>query len=840
MKKLYKTSAVLTAVAMSFGLVSLSANMNSAFAVNAPENSITSETPAPTLETNLSENKPSGVNSTTATNTNSTPNNTNTAPGGTSNAAPLNLVAGSANWNFVNSWRSYVSASNETLSEGASLVPGTKDIQWTAQPNQTFDPSNPDKLHFTGHAAWNKYGGFLDVHMKNITIDFRNKQLLVDVSTANTMAGTGPASATQGELVDLKDLKWEVRGNTLIIVSHTPIIKDLSERIVGFYKGDKGAPFLATFEIHTGDPDAPDRLLPVFWKLFPTQYDDPFYRPPLVDENEATVEVNVPDPMLRKCIFRTLDIPENTAIVNKVLQQLQSVTCINVAAKTDAEKIQDLTGLEHARNLSWLRLQYNAVSDLSPLQNLTKLHTIDVSHNKITSLEPLANVNSLLNITADNNKITSLEPLKDIPELNVVKVNNNRLTNVNGLPYRIKTFYAENNRIADISGLGFTTTPYLLDLNLRNNRLVEVNPLTSIEAIERVDLRDNFITNPCPLSVWASNSNLRTLKLQNNKFDDWTCLSSVPRTDVADPSWGEVNETNPNDLAEVLKADAAQDSREAEEANPVETNDAMTVAFMGVTQTSNSTENGSEGLTPAQMFANTPKGATYSLQGANTEGVVVIENTGTFTIAADGVVTFTPVPKFKGETKVTVVLTTLANNTYTAKYLVVVNVDPETLPKADISAPQVAVGDEVVITGRNFTPGAEVAGEIHSTPYSIGTQIADQNGTVTFRVTIPENFATGAHTVYLTETGGTNRAQVSLTVTPKVTAPTVQPPVPVVKPEVTKPEAAKPAIPAAKPAVAKPAAANQLANTGANTATFFAFAIVMFGVGAALRLRKSA
>lgn len=479
------------------------------------------------------------------------------------------LVAGSANWNYVNSWRSYLGASSENFLDGAGLVAGTKDIEWQAKPGQTFDPENPGKLHFTGHVHWSKYDGYLDVHFKNLTIDFATKQLLVDASTANTMAGTGPANATQEAIADLPDLAWEVRGNTLLVYSHTPVITQLSERIVGFYSGDKGAPFVATFEIYTGDPQAPERPLPIFWKLFPDRYEDPFYRPPLIDPDEETFEVNVPDPTLRSCIFSTLGIPEETAIVNKVLQQLQTVPCIGYNVPED-QKIKDLTGLEYARNLSWLRIPHHAVEDLSPLSGLTKLHSIDISHNQVRSLAPLAKVTSLQSITADNNKIRTIDSLTELTDLQTLSVNNNRLTSLKGLPYHIYTVRADNNRVSDMSGTSFSTTPYLRTLSLRHNRITSVDPLTTLETIESVDLRNNFISDPCPMKVWEENTSLTSLRLQYNLFDDWSCLSGISRTDVADPAWGEINETNPEKLEDLLAQDAAEDALDAEEPLPEE------------------------------------------------------------------------------------------------------------------------------------------------------------------------------------------------------------------------------------------------------------------------------
>lgn len=197
--------------------------------------------------------------------------------------------------------------------------------------------------------------------ISNPTIDFANKKLLVDATTAGTMAGGSAQTFTQEALLDLPDLSYEVRDGYLLVYSHKPVITDLSHSIVGFYRGETREPFVATIKL---DGAAADQPAPVLWELFPDLYKNPDGDP--IIDNEDTFDVNVPDPALRKCILDELDLPQDAPIVNKVLKQLGSFNCIGVHLSED-EKIKSLEGLQHATNLSRLRISYHNITDLSPL-----------------------------------------------------------------------------------------------------------------------------------------------------------------------------------------------------------------------------------------------------------------------------------------------------------------------------------------------------------------------------------------------------------------------------------------------------------------------------------------
>lgn len=641
---------------------------------------------------------------------------------------PYTLVSGSANWNFRTSFRDYVGIENETHRAGLGVLNGTSDLEWQASANQTFTPGTGE-LSFGGEIHWQKYQGVLNVKISNPVLDIAGKKLLVDAYTAGTLAGGEELTVTKQALLELPDLQHEVRGNTLVIYSHSPRITELSKRLLGFYQGEKGAPFVATFEIQTGDLNAPERQSPVLWQLFPSLYTDPNAAPPLTDPSEATFDVNVPDPALRACILESLNKPAHTPIVNKVLQELQSVSCVGVRLAPE-NKIKDLTGLEHARNLNTLNINYQAVSDLTPLASASKLHTLNVSNNQLRDISTLAANTKLTSLRIANNKVTDISALRALAELSTLDVSENRLTSLTGVPERVTHLTAENNRITDISGISRATTPYVERLELRHNRITDISSLAQLRAITNADLRNNFIIDPSPLATWAENRlSLNSVRLQYNKFTDWTSVAAVPRIDK--PRNGEETSVNPKTLEQLQAEDAAQDSAEAELLNPITTTNAATTGWEHETQMSNSAAAG--GITPAEMFTNTPAGATYSLAMVDVEITdaaaateIKLADKGSFSIT-DGVVKFTPQPGFTGTAEVQVVLTTLANNKYVAKYSATVK--PLPTPAAQVAA-AVREGSKAQLSAGPFVPGETVTVTIDTETTAVATLTADSSGKV--------------------------------------------------------------------------------------------------------------
>ena len=173
-------------------------------------------------------------------------------------------------------------------------------------------------------------------------------------------------------------------------------------------------------------------------------------------------------------------------------------------------KIIDLTGLEHAVNLTELDLggQYiegkgwsnsNAVSDFSPLEQLTNLKTLSLSFSSVSDLSFLVGLAQLENLYLSNNTLTDISPLIELSQLKYLDLNNNAVSDVSALAEltQLTTLYLNNNAISDVSTLAGMTQ--LRKLYLGNNTISDVSALAELAQLEHLDLRDNAVSDVSPL-----------------------------------------------------------------------------------------------------------------------------------------------------------------------------------------------------------------------------------------------------------------------------------------------------------------------------------------------------
>lgn len=98
-------------------------------------------------------------------------------------------------------------------------------------------------------------------------------------------------------------------------------------------------------------------------------------------------------------------------------------TLLDLTGLTAEERgIENLTGLEHARNLRRLHLQKNAISDISPLAGLTQLTELLLAVNSISDVSPLADLKQLTDLSLPDNHISDISPLTELKKLTAVYI----------------------------------------------------------------------------------------------------------------------------------------------------------------------------------------------------------------------------------------------------------------------------------------------------------------------------------------------------------------------------------------------------------------------------------
>ena len=88
--------------------------------------------------------------------------------------------------------------------------------------------------------------------------------------------------------------------------------------------------------------------------------------------------VQIPDPNLRAAIADELKIPHDAPITQEDMKRLTDLIDVR------HQGITNLTGLEFATNLYFLRIADNPPIDLSPIANLTTIGTSDFVVNSST------------------------------------------------------------------------------------------------------------------------------------------------------------------------------------------------------------------------------------------------------------------------------------------------------------------------------------------------------------------------------------------------------------------------------------------------------------------------
>ena len=128
--------------------------------------------------------------------------------------------------------------------------------------------------------------------------------------------------------------------------------------------------------------------------------------------------IDVPDPNLARILRRRLSLERGADITKKAMLEL---TTLNT--NRPKPEIRDITGLEHAINLTELYLDYNYVNDVTPLASLTKLTTLHIEGNRVDRLGVLTGMTELTSLHLSDNWIGYLVPLAGLTNLTDLTLN---------------------------------------------------------------------------------------------------------------------------------------------------------------------------------------------------------------------------------------------------------------------------------------------------------------------------------------------------------------------------------------------------------------------------------
>ncbi len=199
-------------------------------------------------------------------------------------------------------------------------------------------------------------------------------------------------------------------------------------------------------------------------------------------------------------------------------------------------KIRDLTGLEHATELTKLDLFLHQVIDITPLAGLTELTEIDLGGNEIIDITPLAGLTELTELYLGGNEIRDITPLTQLTQLTELDLSDNYIIDISPLAglTQLTILYLSYNQIQDITPL--STLTQLTSLRLLTNQISDLTPLAQLTRLVRLHLKKNEITDVTPLTQLT---NLEYINLEDNNITDITPLAQLSdQTQIDTDSFG--------------------------------------------------------------------------------------------------------------------------------------------------------------------------------------------------------------------------------------------------------------------------------------------------------------
>ena len=266
--------------------------------------------------------------------------------------------------------------------------------------------------------------------------------------------------------------------------------------------------------------------------------------------------VNIPDTNLREAIAEVLGKTPNARITADEMRRLTYLDA-------NGRSINNLTGLEHAKNLDRIELNHNLISDISPLVGLIRLRVIALEDNAISDISPLKGLVNVDELYLSHNLISDLSPLKGLINLRWTNLSHNAISDLSPLAGLIKLEWIAltDNPPVDLSPLAGLTNlqnyhswgtpilnlsvladlPKLREINICGGEISDISPLARAKGLKELYLVNNDISD---ISSLANLTGLTRLSLKHNEVSDLSPLEGLSNL-----TWVELHDNAISDVS---------------------------------------------------------------------------------------------------------------------------------------------------------------------------------------------------------------------------------------------------------------------------------------------------
>ena len=223
--------------------------------------------------------------------------------------------------------------------------------------------------------------------------------------------------------------------------------------------------------------------------------------------------VDIPDPALRDYIERVLNKAAGTPIT---VTEMATLTFLDPWD----EGISDLTGINHAINLTDLNLNRNSISDISPVAGLTNLTSLHLGGNSISDISAVEGLTNLTDLTLFENSILDISAVAGLTNLTKLHLGDNLIWGISAVE-------------------GLTN---LTELALQDNSISDISALMGLTNLEWLRLSDNSISD---ISALAGLTNLMGLFIDGNSISDISAVTNLTNLESLNLSYNPVFDLSP-------------------------------------------------------------------------------------------------------------------------------------------------------------------------------------------------------------------------------------------------------------------------------------------------------
>ncbi len=271
----------------------------------------------------------------------------------------------------------------------------------------------------------------------------------------------------------------------------------------------------------------------IFALDFPEQFTPPTVITP--PEQTPSAVVHIPDPNLRAAIAEALGKGPNAPITVEEMGRLGRLEALN-------KGIRDLTGLQVATNLRFLRLDDNEVSDLSPLAGLVNLGELWLHENLLSDISPVRSLTNLTRLEVDHSNVSDISPVRNLTNLTYLEIDHTLVSDISPVRGLTNLTHLELDEtlISDLSPLAGLIN--LKGLGINRTNVSDLSPLAGLINLEWLRFSGRGISDLSPL---AGLINLRDVRQWDNPISDLSPLAGLTKLEAIDFCNGNISDLTP-------------------------------------------------------------------------------------------------------------------------------------------------------------------------------------------------------------------------------------------------------------------------------------------------------